>query len=118
MTFPENDVLYLRDMLRYAKLAVTLTEKLTLDEVRLDQRNVLALERAVEIIGEASKRVSKETQSQLPQLPWRDIPWRDMARTRDFLAHHYLTVDIDILYRIATDNLPSLIAYLQDVVGD
>lgn len=52
MTFPEKDVLYLRDMLRFAKLAVMLTEKVTLDEVRVDQRDVLALERAIEIIGE------------------------------------------------------------------
>ena len=92
MSFPERDVLYLSDMLSYAREAVGFTSETTLEELRKDMRTRLALERAVEIVGEAAKSVSAETKETLPQ-----IPWRDMARTRDFFVHRYFKIDVEIL---------------------
>lgn len=89
MTLPERDKLYLHDMLSYAKKAVKYAAETSLEKLYEDHKTSLAMERAVEIIGEAAKTVSSETQKELPQ-----IPWRDMARTRDFFAHHYFKIDI------------------------
>ncbi len=41
-----------------------------------------------------------------------EIPWRDLIRARDFLAHAYFKLDHTILWNIATKNLPELIATL------
>ena len=111
MNVPERDILYLSDMLSYAREAVSFTTGTTLEGLRKDMRTRLALERAVEIVGEAAKSVSAETREALPQ-----IPWRDMARTRDFFAHHYFKIDVEVLWRIAKENLPELISTLEEVV--
>ena len=111
MNIPERDVLYLNDMLSYAREAVGFTVGTTLEELKKDMKTRLALERAVEIVGEAAKSVSVETKETLPQ-----IPWQDMARTRDFFAHQYFRIDVEILWRIAQENLPELISALKEVV--
>lgn len=46
--------------------------------------------RQLEIIGEATKRLSAETRAQRP-----DVPWQDIAGMRDKLIHDYFGVDLD-----------------------
>ena len=57
-------------------------ETMTLEELQADERTGLALERAIEILGEAAARVPQD---------WRDrppgLPWREMIGTRDRLDH-------------------------------
>jgi len=111
MKLPERDVLYLRDILHYAREAVSFAAETTLEELKRDVKTTLALERTVEIVGEAAKSVSPETKEALPHLPW-----RDMGRTRDFFAHHYFKIDTEVLWRITQENLPELINALEDVL--
>jgi uncharacterized protein with HEPN domain len=61
----------------------------------------LAVERALEIIGEAARKVSNEfQQSHL------EIPWRDITGQRNILAHEYGDVDPGRLWQtVETDNL-------------
>ena len=49
-----------------------------------------ALIRCLEVIGEASKRLSNALREQHPQ-----VPWRAMAGMQDLLIHAYDTVDIE-----------------------
>lgn len=113
MKLSERDVLYLKDMRRYAREAVDFASETTLEALRQDVKTTLALERAVEIVGEAAKNVSIETKAQLAELPW-----RDMVRTRDFFAHRYFRIDVEILWHIVEDNLPELIEVLEKVLPD
>jgi Ribonuclease HepT-like len=55
-----------------------------------------AVIRQLEIIGEATKRLSKELCSQHPEVPWRRI-----AGLRDVLIHDYMDVDIKAVWEIA-----------------
>lgn len=107
MTLPERDTARLRDMLTYARKAVQFVDGRTVQELQRDLMLSLAVERAVEIVGEAAKSVSEQTRMAHPE-----IPWRDLIRTRDFLAHAYFKLDHTILWNIATKNLPELIATL------
>ncbi|MGL1833321.1 HepT-like ribonuclease domain-containing protein [Rhodocyclaceae bacterium SMB388] len=68
---------------------------------------VLALTRAIEIIGEAASRVSVETQNALP-----DVPWREVTVMRNRLVHAYFDVDPDILWRTAKEAVPALLEEL------
>lgn len=62
-----------------------------------------AVVRQLEIIGEVSKRVSKEFRSKHP-----DIPWSDMAGMRDVLIHDYIDVDFGVVWKTASEDIPNL----------
>ena len=66
-----------------------------------------AVVRQLEIIGEATKRVSKELRSKHP-----DIPWSDMAGMRDVLIHDYIDVDFGVVWKTASEDIPNLKALI------
>lgn len=59
--------------------------------------------RQLEIIGEATKRLSQEVRGKSPRIPWQDI-----AGMRDKLIHDYFGVDIDAVWLTARDDVPEL----------
>ena len=68
-----------------------------------DQLTQDAVVRQLEVIGEATKRVSKELRSKNP-----DIPWSDMAGMRDVLIHDYIDIDLGVVWKTASEDIPSL----------
>lgn len=62
-----------------------------------------AVMRNFEIIGEATKRISKDLKQTYP-----DVPWRTVAGFRDVLIHHYNDVEIQEVWRIIEQKLPEL----------
>ena len=62
-----------------------------------------AVIRQLEIIGEATKRLSKQFCSRHS-----DVPWRRIAGLRDVLIHDYMGVDINAVWEITQKNLPPL----------
>jgi uncharacterized protein with HEPN domain len=100
----------LADMVRYAETAIRLVGALTVDELQADERTSLALERAVEILGEAARRVPQYWRERYP-----DLPWREMVGTRNRLAHAYFATELFILHEIATRLLPPLLPRLKAV---
>jgi len=59
--------------------------------------------RQLEIIGEATKKISKDLRNKNPQ-----VPWSDMAGMRDILIHDYLDVDIDVVWKTVSESIPEL----------
>jgi len=70
-----------------------------------------AVIRQLEIIGEATKRLSTELCSQHT-----DIPWRRIAGLRDVLIHDYMGVDINAVWEITQQNLPVLKARIETIL--
>ena len=64
---------------------------------------MLAVTRLFEIIGEAAKYVSEPTRALAPGLPWRQI-----AGTRDRIAHGYFDINLDIVREILYQDMPKL----------
>lgn len=62
-----------------------------------------AVERCLEIMGEAAKAVSVEFASLHPQ-----VPWSDMAKVRDRLSHHYHRTDPAQLWVMASVDVPAV----------
>jgi len=63
-------------------------------------------------MGEAAKAVSKELRQSHPEIPWVQI-----AGTRDRLVHGYMDVDNDVVWEILTEDLPTLIPLLEKVLS-
>lgn len=72
-----------------------------------DTKTQDAVIRNLEILGEATKRLSEELRARYPA-----VPWRSMAKARDRLIHHYFGVNLDIVWQIATVELPQVASQL------
>ena len=72
-----------------------------------------AIERCLEILGEAAKSVSPELAASHSE-----IPWSDLSKVRDRLSHHYHRVDSEQLWVIATADVPALADALRVVASD
>lgn len=62
-----------------------------------------AVIRQLEIIGEATKRISKELKEKNTV-----IPWADMSGMRDKLIHDYIDIDIWIVWETAVKDVPDI----------
>ncbi len=111
----ERDPAYLWDMLEAARAAVDYTGNLALDKFLATGREAaiirLAVERQLEILGEAARRVSSHFREAHPELPWREI-----VGLRNIISHEYDKVNYDLIYRMVRGNIPVLIAMLEPLV--
>jgi uncharacterized protein with HEPN domain len=106
---PESaDVASLLDMLQHAEGAIRAASGKTIDGYRGDENLRLAMERRMEIIGEAARSVSTEF-----QLAHSEIPWRQIIAQRHILAHEYGEVDDELIWRVVTAHLPKLVEQLR-----
>lgn len=67
-----------------------------------------ALIHAITIIGEAAAHVTSEGRQAVP-----DIPWREAVGIRNRLVHAYFDVDLDVLWKTATESVPVLLERLE-----
>ncbi|MBM3954534.1 MAG: DUF86 domain-containing protein [Planctomycetota bacterium] len=84
----------------------------SLESLLADWKATAALERFIEIIGEGVKRLPVEITAM-----HRDIPWREIAGTRDHLAHGYDIVDHRVLWDAVLIDLPPLIAKIDELLS-
>ena len=104
---------YLVDMLESAKKALEFVEGMGYDEFASDEKTQFAVVRALEIIGEAAKKVPADVREAYPEIPWREI-----AGTRDKLIHDYIGVNLSVVWRTIQDDLPPLIEHLGMLLRD
>ena len=107
----ERDAAYLWDMLDAAKTAAEFTKDVSIQKFLQDRKLQFALERAIEIIGEAARRVSEPFKQSHPE-----IPWASMIGQRNVLIHEYGDVRLELVWKVATKNVPALIAQLESLI--
>ena len=94
---------YLQDILDAARDALEFTDDLTLEEFKKDRKTVYAATRAIEIIGEATKKLPKSLTGKYP-----DIPWKDMAGMRDRVIHFYFGINYGKVWRTVKEDVPDI----------
>lgn len=107
----ERDIAYLWDMLRYARTAMALVKGVAPADYLKDRTQQLALERALEIVGESARRVSDPFHAAHPEIPWRAI-----IGLRNLLAHDYGSIRQERLWNVATGQVPELVRLLEPLV--
>jgi len=103
-----EDVVRCRHILDAAREAVEYAQGATRADLDTDRKLQHTLIHLLEIIGEAAKALSADCRDAHPE-----IPYRKMAGMRDRLAHGYWDINLDIVWRTATQDLPPLIAHLE-----
>ncbi len=96
-----SDKLFLEDILECIDRIEEYTRNLAYGDFVEKQIVIDAVVRNLEIIGEASKNLKDETRKQ-----YKSIPWNRMIGLRNIIAHGYFGVDLSIVWRIITKNLP------------
>jgi uncharacterized protein with HEPN domain len=67
--------------------------------------------RQIEVIGEATRKVSSDLKEKHPEIPWKDI-----AGMRDKLIHDYFGVDLDAVWDTVKKDIPGLKAELEKLL--
>ncbi|MBI5149727.1 MAG: DUF86 domain-containing protein [Candidatus Omnitrophica bacterium] len=103
----------LRDIQEAIKRTLGYTKNIDYPKFTLDIKTQDAVIRNLEIIGEASKNISKNLTSKHPQMAWNDL-----AKVRDKLIHHYFGVNLDIVWNIIEESLPKISVQIEEIIAD
>jgi uncharacterized protein with HEPN domain len=106
-----RDEVYLLDMLIAARKAMKFIDGIDLIEFQDNEMIQNAVMRPLEIIGEASARISTEFRKAHP-----DIPWRDMVGLRNRLIHEYFRINFDAVWDTIQNDLPALIEQIEPLI--
>jgi uncharacterized protein with HEPN domain len=108
-----DDLVYLmhiRDSLREVRQFIADESYESFLENRMMQNAVM---RSFEVVGEAARRVSPEFRGAHPE-----VPWRLLGDFRNKLIHDYFGLDLDVIWKTATEDAPGLRAQIESLIND
>lgn len=103
--------LYLYDILDSGKAIIEYTKGLSYEQFAGDRKTVSATLREFEIIGEAIGKLPESLKKQHSEIYWQDI--KDF---RNLLIHEYFGVDLEIVWNILKQDLPSLVKVISEII--
>ncbi len=108
-----NSVDFLIDYTRLDWKIENFVEGFDFEEFSKDPKTIYAVVRALEIIGEATKKLPNFLKVEHPE-----VPWRDMAGFRDKVAHGYFSVDLEVVWDTAVNDAPSLKPLITKILNE
>jgi len=106
----KQDMARLWDMLDAARTIVQFTSGMRFDGFLADRMVRNAVERNLEILGEAARCVSQTFRESHTEIPWKAI-----IALRNVLAHEYGEIRYERLWLLCTQQLAILIRQLEDI---
>ncbi|HSZ59563.1 MAG TPA: HepT-like ribonuclease domain-containing protein [Tepidisphaeraceae bacterium] len=107
----QSDASFLWDMLTAARAVASFVTDRNFEQYERDLLLRSAVERQIEIIGEAARRITRAFRDQHPEIPWPRIMGQ-----RHVLAHDYGEIEHDRIWRVATLHIPVLMGQLEPLV--
>lgn len=109
----KDPLVYIDDILDAMDKAEAFVSGMDYDHFEEDVRTAFAVIRALEIIGEAVKRLSPEFRERYPH-----IPWKEMAGMRDKIIHGYDQVDLRIVWKVVQQDIPRLKPQFRQILSE
>jgi len=104
--------LYCADILESGNAILDFVEGLSFEDVCDDRKTYSAVIREFEIIGEAVGKLPESLRERRP-----DVEWQDIKDFRNLLSHEYFGVDLEIVWKIIEDDLPTLMDAVREIIG-
>ena len=108
----EADLIRLKHMLDASYEVVAFTTDKDQDDFNQDRKLHLSVVHLLEIIGEAGSHISDDVQKNYPQFPWKHI-----VGMRNRLIHGYFDINLVIVWKTATEDIPPLIKQLEQIIS-
>lgn len=96
-----RDELLLIDMLKAAEAVESFIDGVTREAFIADDMRRTAVQKKLEIMGEAARHVSEDLKQRYP-----DVPWAQMTGLRNNTIHGYFSIDWDQIWTTATRHVP------------
>lgn len=104
--------LFLEDIATACRKIVRYTRGRERDQVFAEEMRFDAILYNLHVIGEAVKNLPEETRA-----AHEEVAWREIAGMRDFVAHAYFALDLDILWNAIDQEVPLLLERIRDILG-
>ncbi|HVP77706.1 MAG TPA: DUF86 domain-containing protein [Thermodesulfobacteriota bacterium] len=108
----QGDSDYLNDIREGIRRILTYTAELTYQQLMGDIKTQDAVVRNLEIIGEATKKLSIHIRKSCPK-----VPWKDMMGMRDKMIHHYFGINYEIVWTISKEELVGLLPEIENILA-
>jgi uncharacterized protein with HEPN domain len=108
----KSDMVRLQHVIDAANEAVYFIAGKSKADLSADRKLALAVIKCIEIAGEAALKVTPELRASTPQIPWQDI-----VAMRNRLIHGYFDINLDIVWKTVTQELPPLVTELQKLLS-
>jgi len=110
MPLNENDLSYLIDIVDCIVDINEFTDTVEYYQFEKDKMRKLAVERQLEVLGQAANKISIDTQNSL-----KNIPWRNIIGLRNKLAHDYGEILAERIWKISKNSLRELLKELEKI---
>ena len=110
MPLNENDLSYCIDIVDCIIDINEFTKPVEYHQFEKDKMRKLAVERQLEVIGQAANKISIETQNSL-----KNIPWKNIIGLRNKLAHDYGEILAERIWKISKESLQELLKELEKI---
>lgn len=102
MTAPRDDSVYLKHVLAACLKIEKFVQGVDRSGFLTDEELQSAVLYQIQIVGEASKRLSEELKTK-----YGDVAWKAIAGMRDKIVHDYMGVDLDYVWQTVSEDIPA-----------
>lgn len=99
---------YLEDMIQLAEDCLRLSDGLDMESIESSLALNYGLRYAIGMLGEAANNIPPDVRAENP-----DIPWRGLVDMRNVLVHFYHGIDLDLLWDVIDNEIPTLLTQLK-----
>ena len=104
---------FIKDILNAMKEIEEFVDRMEFDEFCNDDKTRSAVTWQLHIVGEATKNIPKEIRTK-----YKEIPWNDMARTRDKISRFYFGINYKIVWKVIKEELPEIKPKIEQILKE
>ncbi|MEW6686008.1 MAG: DUF86 domain-containing protein [Candidatus Edwardsbacteria bacterium] len=108
-----GDEEFLRDIIESINRINNYIREMRYEEFLQDIKTQDAIVRNIQIIGEAIKNLSSDFRDK-----YKDIDWKNTARIRDKIVHHYFGIKWEVVWGVSNNNLPELKEKIEKILKE